>query len=75
MRICDNRHTPTVPFSSILQGEMFTDVDHDYMMKTESINYLGSNYNAVDLQTGQMYTFTDDYQCIKINSAVINIAD
>lgn len=75
MKICDNRQHPTVPFSSILQGEMFTDVDHDYMMKIEPVNYLGSDYNAVDLHTGYVYTFTDDYQCIKINSAVINITD
>lgn len=75
MRVCDNRRTATVPFSSISQGEMFADGDGDYMMKTESIKHVGSDYNAVDLQTGEMYAFTDDYQCIKINSAVINIAD
>ena len=74
MRICDNRHTATVPFSSIFVGEMFTDGDGDYMMKMESINHLGNDYNAVDLQTGQVYTFQEDYQCIKVN-AVINIAD
>ena len=75
MRICDNRHTNTVLFSSISLGEMFTDEDGDYMMRTESMNHLGCDYNAVDLSTGMMYTFTDDYQCIKINSAVINITD
>lgn len=75
MEVCDNRRTATVPFSSILQGEMFTDGDCDYMMKTESIHHImGSDYNVVDLRTGVMYAFTDDYQCIKVN-AVINITD
>ena len=74
MRICDNRHTKTVPFSSISQGEMFTDIDHDYLMKMEPIHHMCSDYNAVDLQTGEVFTFTDGYQCIKVN-AVINITD
>lgn len=75
MRICDNRTTATVPFSSILVGEMFTDSDGDYMMKINPISHLSEENNVVDLQTGHVYSFTDDYQCIKINSAVINIAD
>ena len=75
MRVCDNRRTATVSFSSILVGEMFTDEDGDYMMKIEPINHLGEEYNVVDLCTGHVYTFTEDYQCIKINSAVINITD
>ena len=75
MRVCDNRRTATVPFSSISIGEMFTDGDGDYLMKMSPIYCGGSEHNVVDLQTGEVYAFTDDYQCIKINSAVINIAD
>lgn len=75
MRICDNRRTSTVPFSSISMGEIFTDEEGDYMMRTEPIEHLGDDYNAVDLSTGCMYTFLEDYECIKINSAVINITD
>lgn len=75
MRVCDNRHTATAPFSSISVGEMFTDGDGDYMMKINPvISHLGEEWNVVDLCSGAVYSFTDDYECIKVN-AVINITD
>lgn len=75
MRICDNRHTPTVLFASIAPGEVFTDGDGDYMMKIKpAISHLGEEWNVVDLCDGHVYSFTDDYQCIKVN-AIINVTD
>lgn len=72
MRICDNRHTPTVPFSSISPGEMFIDKEGHYMMKTKII--YGYDRNAVDLFSGSVCAFEELDECIKVNAA-INITD
>ena len=72
MKVCDNRHAPTVSFSSISPGEMFIDKEGHYMMKTKII--YGYDRNAVDLSSGSVCAFEGFDECIKVN-AVINIAD
>ena len=74
MTVHDNRKAPTVPFSAIKVGELFTDGDGDFMMRTEELVSEGHRYNVVNLESGDMYSFEDDQQeCIKIHRAYINI--
>lgn len=74
MVINDNRKAKTVPFSFIKQGEIFTDDDEDFMMKTEEIGDSHTGiYNAVNLETGAMYQLDDNAEVIRIVRASINI--
>ena len=74
MLINDNRKAKTVPFSSIKQGEIFTDDDEDFMLKTEEIEDSHTGiYNAVNLETGAMYQLDNNAEVIRIVRASINI--
>ena len=74
MIINDNRKAKTVPFSTIKKGEIFTDDDDDFMLKTEEVAdaTLGV-FNAVNLKDGAMYQLSDDAEVIRIVRATINI--
>lgn len=74
MIINDNRKAKTVPFSTIKKGEIFTDDDDDFMLKTEEVAdaTLGV-FNAVNLKDGAMYQLNDDAEVIRIVRATINI--
>ena len=74
MKVKDERKANTVPFETIKRGELFTDKDGDFMMKTKSItNTYNETYNAVDLESGDMYTFIDSYPVIPIDQATLTI--
>ena len=74
MTVHDNHKAATVPFSTIKVGEMFTDEEGDFMMRTEELICDGHAYNVVNLETGDMYSFEDaEQECIKIHRAYINI--
>ena len=76
MCICDNRKAKTVPFSTIKKGEIFTDEDGDFMLKTEEvIDATAGVYNAVNLKDGFMYQLNDDAEVIRIVRATINITE
>lgn len=76
MIVNDNRKAKTVPFRSISRGEMFTDDDGDFMLKTEVIEDATTGiYNAVNLENGAMYQLDDNAEVIRIVRASINIAE
>ena len=76
MVINDNRKAKTVPFRSISRGEMFTDDDGDFMLKTEVIEDATTGiYNAVNLENGAMYQLDDNAEVIRIVRASINISE
>ena len=75
MIINDERKLKTVSFNTIREGEVFTDADGDFMMRTEEIGASGEVYNAVNLDSGDMYNFRDDHKVIRINRASITIYD
>ena len=76
MVVNDERKLKTVPFNTIREGEMFTDADGDFMMRTEEIcGTSGEGYNVVNLESGDMYTFKDSHEVIRINRANITIYD
>ena len=76
MLINDNRKSKTVPFRSIKQGEIFTDDEGDFMLKTEQIEDDTTGiYNAVNLESGVMYQLDENADVIRIVRASINIAE
>jgi hypothetical protein len=76
MQVNDERKAKTVPFDIIMCGEPFTDEEGDFMMRTEDITGADDEvYNAVDLETGVMYTFDKDCPVIRINRASLTIHD
>lgn len=76
MIINDNRKAKTVPFSAIKKGEIFTDEDGDFMMRTEAVvDETTGTYNAVNLEDGAMYQLDDDAEVIRIVRATINISE
>jgi hypothetical protein len=76
MIINDERKLKTVSFDTIREGEIFTDADGDFMMRTEEIcGASGEEYNAVNLESGDMYTFKGCHEVIRINRANITIYD
>ena len=76
MIINDNRKAKTVPFSTIKKGEIFTDEDGDFMLKTEAVEdaTLGI-FNVVNLKDGAMYQLNDDAEVIRIVRATINVSE
>ena len=72
MKILDERVTPTVPFSTIRVGEIFTDVEGDFMMRIEDLE-VDSIYNVVNLATGDAYTFEGSQEVIPLPNARIII--
>ena len=76
MTINDNRKSKTVPFSTIKKGEIFTDGDGDFMLKTEEVEDVTLGiFNAVDLEDGAMYQLNDDAEVVRIVRASINITE
>lgn len=74
MKVLDERVTRTVPFSTIRVGEMFTDTEGDFMMRIESIEVEDDGiYNAVNLETGDAYTFDGNQEIIPLPNARIII--
>ena len=74
MKVNDERKANTVHFGTIKCGELFTDKDGDFMMRTESIGTAQDEiFNAVNLETGDMYDFLDAHQVIRINRATLTI--
>lgn len=74
MLINDNRKAKTVPFHTIKKGEVFTDDEGDFMMRTETVeDELTGIYNAVNLKDGAMYQLDEDAEVIRIVRASINI--
>ena len=74
MKILDERVTPTVPFSTIRVGEMFTDDEGDFMMRIENLDVEGEGtYNVVNLATGDAYTFEGGQEVIPLPNARIII--
>ena len=74
MVINDNRKAKTVPFRTIKQGEIFTDDEGDFMMRTEEVeDETTGTYNAVNLKDGAMYQLSEDAEVIRIVRASINI--
>ena len=72
MKILDERVTHTVPFSTIRVGEIFTDVEGDFMMRIEDLE-VDSIYNAVNLETGDAYAFGGSQEVIPLPNARIII--
>ena len=75
MKVNDNRKATTVPFSTIECGEMFTDEEGDFMMRTEEIEHCGTVSNVVNLENGDMYGFDAEQPVIRIHRASINISE
>ena len=74
MVINDNRKVKTVLFSTIKQGEVFTDDDEDFMMRVEQIEDVHTGiFNAVNLKDGTMYQLCDDAEVIRITRASLTI--
>ena len=74
MKVNDERKANTVHFGTIKCGELFTDKDGDFMMRTESIGTAQDEiFNAVNLETGDMYDFLDSYPVFPINQATLTI--
>ena len=73
MRVNDERRPKTVPFSTIECGEMFTDEEGDFMMRTEEIEHNDTVSNVVNLENGDMYGFDAEQPVIRINRASITI--
>lgn len=72
MKILDERVTPTVPFSTIRVGEIFTDVEGDFMMRIEDLE-VDSIYNVINLETGDAYAFGGNQEVIPLPNACIII--
>ena len=72
MKILDERVTPTVPFSTIRVGEIFTDVEGDFMMRIEDLE-VDSIYNVINLETGDAYAFEGGQEVIPLPNAHIII--
>ena len=75
MKVNDNRKATTVPFSTIECGEMFTDEEGDFMMRTEEIEHCGTVSNVVNLENGYMYGFDAEQPVIRINRANLVVHD
>ena len=74
MKILDERVTHTVPFSTIRVGEIFTDDEGDFMMRIEDLEVEDDGlYNAVNLETGDAYTFDGNQEVIPLPNARIII--
>lgn len=76
LEINDERKPQAVPFCVIKCGELFTDEEGDFMMRTEDIaNANNKIYNVVNIETGDMYAFQKDDPIIHINRAELTICD
>ena len=76
MIVNDNRKAKTVPFRTIGRGEIFTDDEGDFMLKTEEIEDATTGiYNAVNLESGVMYQLDNNVEVIRIVRASINITE
>lgn len=76
MIINDKRETKTIRFDCVKIGEVFFDLaeTEEFMMKTADINnYSDDHYNAVNLETGEYYYFSDNELVEKIK-AVLTIS-
>ena len=74
MIVNDNRKAKTVPFCTIKRGDIFTDDEGDFMLKTEEVEDATTGiYNAVNLESGVMYQLDDNAEVIRIVRATINI--
>ena len=74
MKVNDERKAKTVSFGTIKCGELFTDKDGDFMMRTKDVaDAYNEIFNAVNLETGDMYDFLDSYPVFPINQATLTI--
>jgi hypothetical protein len=72
MRVNDERKPKTVPFSTIKCGEPFADDEGDFMMR---IIGNGDVSNAVNLETGHVYSFDAEDPVIRLNRAAFVVYD
>ncbi len=74
MKILDERVTHTVPFCTLRVGEIFTDSEGDFMMRIEELEVEEYGiYNAVNLESGDAYTFDAKEEVIPLPNAHIII--
>ena len=74
MKIVNKRAIDTVPFGTIRVGEVFTDNEGDFMMRIEDIEVEDNGiYNAINLETGDAYTFAVDQEVNPLPNAYIVI--
>ena len=60
-----------VNFKSLKLGDKLL-IDNDIYMKVQLSNTYGDLYNAVNIETADMYYVEPDCEIIKINNKVIN---
>ena len=76
MRVNDERKPKTVPFITIKCGEPFTDEYGDFMMRVETIVSKDNEVcNAVNLESGSVYSFDAEQPVIRFNRATLTIYD